>query len=59
MVVASTYFIGPDHGAESIEGKNATLSIYILNQSVVLIKGLSEVNYNLCVVCYFYQVPFS
>lgn len=59
MVVASTYFIGPDHGAESIEGKKAAPSVYILMLSVVLIKGLSEVNYNLCVICYFYQVPFS
>ncbi len=48
MVVASSHFIGPDHGAESIEGKKAAPSIYILNQSVVLIKGLSEVNYNSC-----------
>lgn len=39
MVLASNYLTGPDHGAESIEGKEAAPSIYILDQLVFLMKG--------------------
>ena len=39
MVFASIYLTGPDHGAESIEGKKAAPSICILDQLVFLMKG--------------------
>lgn len=49
----STYFIGPDQGAESIEGKEMSFFVYVDFLFHVLIFFM------LSVICFFCQVPFS